>query len=214
MKKFENVFEKYKKNYEDIFNILYPAKNTIGFTERNLSVNFCKAYESIYPEAVTWFEFQFGEKNNFYYDAVIINPKEKEILFIESKRFNNNLNEPKNSNEKSKRIQDIIADVSRINRMGKEYEREFAERILDCSSYTLYGIVLADVWTINKNKSPNKRKTEIYESFKEKNFVNKNNIPIGKENPIYHIIDFDNIDKADIKNYYHLVSFAWKIALN
>ena len=39
-RKFEDVFRLYQLNYERIFDVLYPAKNNTGFTERNLSVNF------------------------------------------------------------------------------------------------------------------------------------------------------------------------------
>ena len=88
-KHLDKVFELYKENYEKIFDVFYPAKNSTGFTERNLSVNFCKAYETVFPESISWFEFQFGENNNLHYDALIINPKLKVILLIESKRFSN-----------------------------------------------------------------------------------------------------------------------------
>lgn len=88
-KYFLDVFEKYRYNYQRIFSVLYPSKNSTGFTERNLSANFANAYEQISPSAITWFEFQFGEKNNLHYDAVIIDPENKKLLLIESKRFSN-----------------------------------------------------------------------------------------------------------------------------
>jgi len=44
-KYFLDVFENYRYNYQRIFSILYPSKNSTGFTERNLSVNFANAYE-------------------------------------------------------------------------------------------------------------------------------------------------------------------------
>ena len=88
-KYFLDVFENYRYNYQRIFSILYPSKNSTGFTERNLSVNFANAYERINPSAITWFEFQFGENNNLHYDAVIIDPENKRLLLIESKRFSN-----------------------------------------------------------------------------------------------------------------------------
>lgn len=76
-KYFLDVFENYRYNYQRIFSILYPSKNSTGFTERNLSVNFANAYERINPSAITWFEFQFGENNNLHYDAVIIDPEKQ-----------------------------------------------------------------------------------------------------------------------------------------
>ena len=85
--KFKNIFDEYKNYYECVFDVFYPSKNSTGFTERNLSVNFSKAYEKLNPKAITWFEFQFGEKNNLHYDALIINRETKELFLIESKRF-------------------------------------------------------------------------------------------------------------------------------
>ena len=86
---FFDVFENYRNNYQRILSLLYPSKNSTGFTERNLSVNFANAYERVNSSAITWFEFQFGENNNLHYDAVIIDPKNKRLLLIESKRFSN-----------------------------------------------------------------------------------------------------------------------------
>ena len=82
-KYFLAVFENYRYNYQRIFSLLYPSKNSTGFTERNLSVNFANAYERINPSAITWFEFQFGENNNLHYDAVIIDTENKRLLLIE-----------------------------------------------------------------------------------------------------------------------------------
>lgn len=80
-----DVFEKYKKNYDRIFKVIYPAKNSTGFPERNLSVNFAKAYENVFDNTVTWYELQFGIKNNRHIDAVIIDIKNKRIIFINQK---------------------------------------------------------------------------------------------------------------------------------
>ena len=65
-KYFLDVFENYRYNYQRIFSILYPSKNSTGFTERNLSVNFANAYEQINPSAITWFEFQRQIVKDFF----------------------------------------------------------------------------------------------------------------------------------------------------
>ena len=44
-KNLSDVFGSYRYNYQRIFSLLYPSKNSTGFTERNLSVNFAHAYE-------------------------------------------------------------------------------------------------------------------------------------------------------------------------
>ena len=83
----DKVLQRYKENYCRIFEKIYPSHGSTGFTERNLSANFAKAYESISPDAVTWYEVQFGQKNNLHYDTMIINPTKKEIVIVESKRL-------------------------------------------------------------------------------------------------------------------------------
>ena len=62
MTNYDIVFLRYGDMYREILNEIYPAKNRTGFSERNLSVNFSKAFEKIACEsgqkAISWFEFQ------------------------------------------------------------------------------------------------------------------------------------------------------------
>ena len=67
-KEFQEICNIYKNRYVSIFRQLYPTSKKSGFTERNLSVNFAVAYENyscqMKQNTVTWYEFQFGKKNN------------------------------------------------------------------------------------------------------------------------------------------------------
>ena len=152
---FESIFEAYTKRYESILDVLYPSKNNTGFTERNLSVNFAAAYEAAHPGSVTWYEFQFGQKNNLHLDAVIINKAEKEILLIESKRFKNT----------TKQVAEVEEDILRIFFTKDEYWEEFEDRIDGFFNYDVYGVILADVWTETKPK------TKIKDAFENNSFV-------------------------------------------
>ena len=145
----KEIFEEYQRKYAKVFECLYPAKNSTGFPERNLSVNFSKAVEEVFPSACTWFELQFGPKNNYHFDAIIIIPEVKTILIVESKRFSNPI----------RKTEEIKNDMDRINKVKKEYFCEFNERIPGFSDYTVCGVILADVWTETK------RKVRIKESF-------------------------------------------------
>ncbi len=146
---FFDVFENYRNNYQRILSLLYPSKNSTGFTERNLSVNFANAYERVNSSAITWFEFQFGENNNLHYDAVIIDPKNKRLLLIESKRFSN----------PHQKIASVGADINRIQHAKDNYLHDFQLRVPDFTSYRIYGVILADIWTETQ------RKKQIYASF-------------------------------------------------
>ena len=192
---FKNIFDEYKKYYECIFDVFYPSKNSTGFTERNLSVNFSKAYEKLNPKAITWFEFQFGEKNNLHYDALIINRETKELFLIESKRFSN----------LDKKVNEVQNDIIRIKEAITIYNSDFESRIPQFNDYTIYGIILTDVWTESKGKIAIKESFEN-EVFTEKYFSHK--LPeiayftqsFNKPNPYIQTL----------KNYY-LTSFVWKV---
>ena len=203
-KYFLDVFENYRYNYQRIFSLLYPSKNSTGFTERNLSVNFANAYERINPSAITWFEFQFGENNNLHYDAVIIDPENKRLLLIESKRFSN----------PHTKIASIANDIDRIQNVKINYLHDFMSRIPDILNYQIFGVILADVWTETRKKK------QIYDSFVAGTFItdfledNLIKYP-SLHNATYYVGDFDNLPcdapKRDVLQTYHLVSFAWEI---
>lgn len=138
---FKRVFDEYIRIYQSIFDILYPSKNSTGFQERNQTVNFVKAYEKTYFKDVvaSWFEFQFGKKNNNHIDALIVNKTTKEIFLIESKRFRNE--------------SDLESSTKDYIRMTEQFTlSEFNNRIDNHNDYRVYGIILADVWTENDTK--------------------------------------------------------------
>ncbi len=70
------VLKAYQHNYEKILNIFYPSKKSTGFTERNLTVNFSKAYEavagSVGDVCCSWFELPVNENGKDHVDAIII----------------------------------------------------------------------------------------------------------------------------------------------
>jgi len=154
----DKILQQYKKNYSRIFEGIYPSKGSTGFTERNLSVNFAKAYEQLYPQAFTWYEFQFGQNNNLHYDAIMINPEDREIVVIESKRFSNPF----------KKVREVGEDIKRIRAFSTDYFGEFVDRIPNLKDYTVIGVILADVWAKGKNK------IAIRESFKNSSFIRDN----------------------------------------
>lgn len=204
------IIAKYKENYNSIFEKIYPSKNSTGFTERNLSVNFAKAYESFYPNAITWYEFQFGEKNNLHYDAIIVNHEHREIVVIESKRFSNLF----------KKITEVGADIERICDFDKKYFEEFAERIPNLEQYSLIGVILADVWVESENK------TALKNSFKESFFIQRYQEYFPRHianqdswflNGQYFCKDFSDITPVPLKRKntipeeYYLLGMIWDI---
>lgn len=197
----QEIFTQYQNIYRKILGSFYPAKNSTGFPERNLSVNFSKAYEKVSEtkgqESISWFELQFGERNNSHVDAVIINWSIHELLIVESKRFSN----------PAVKIKEISKDIERIHKLVAELKTEDRmdmDKIIRC-----YGVVLADIWTETDSKK------QILESYRagQKN-------PQDKEGFINHCLSnaellnlqYDVCDIPEIENYY-LLSFLWEILL-
>jgi hypothetical protein len=165
-------------------------------------VNFTKAYESVNKNAITWYEFQFGKKNNLHYDAIIINKDEKEILLIESKRFSN-------VNEK---IKETEYDIKRINASLTEYYDDFNGRIPEFDKYTVYGVVLADVWTETFLK------TNVRDAFLNSEFLDVYLPSLLNEGENcfldgeYFCLNFDLFGVAEcINENYHLLGMIWKL---
>ncbi len=78
----ESVLAEYKAKYVSVFRNFYPAMGSTGFPERNLSVNFSKAFETVAAsrgyDVYSWFELQMrgngkkDENGNKHCDALIV----------------------------------------------------------------------------------------------------------------------------------------------
>ena len=159
-----------------------------GFQERNLTVNFSKAYENVCKaeSVLSWFELQFGDKKNNHFDCVIINNTRKELFIVESKRFTS-----------STKKQSILSDVERINTF---VEAGLDERFDEYKNHKVFGVILADIWKENIAKK------EVYRAFKEQVFFKDASL-----NESWHIYDTRDIPVKGCKAEYSLLSFVWEI---
>lgn len=201
------VFETYGDIYGDILAKIYPAKNSTGFTERNLTVNFSKAYEKVSKQknqnSFTWFEFQFGEENNLHIDAVIINETLHEMYIIESKRFSN-------PNPKMKEIGEDIERIHLfVNELRKECKADLENARIDMNNIKkCYGIILADVWLETSIKE------EICEAYKDGTFLEKYKKKVNNQYELGNVQYFVNsMEKNERKRVhtYNLVSLCWEM---
>lgn len=198
---FDKVFYKYADYYRNIFSMMYPAKGSNGFTERNLSVNFSKAYESIAnmngEHACSWFEFPFGIGKHI--DAVILNYDAREVLIMEAKRYQNGSVESK--------IQSVGVDIDRISSVANELKTQ--RRINMSRIDKCYGVILADVW-------PEKYDTqEVLESYlagvRNSNSVNSFLNKYYRDKKISNVrYDVQGFQKLGPNGYY-LVTIYWEI---
>ena len=230
---FEEVFKTYGNIYKNILSNIYPALKSTGFPERNLSVNFSKAYEKVAlqkreeekrEDVYSWFEFQFSidnKQNNRHIDAVIVNNTSQELLIIEAKRYSHPY----------KKLSEIGKDIDRIcefkdkleteteTEKDKENDKDKDKRIELRKINKIYGVILADVWA-----NDSEVKKEILQAYVDKNLLTDSkfsqyidqNIKDKIKNVIYDVqeIDVTSINSDDLSGNYHLVSLYWEIKLS
>lgn len=185
----DKVFKNYKAIYQNILSSFYPSVGNTGFQERNLTVNFSKAYEKTFShdDVFSWFELQFGENNNNHFDCLIVNRSQKELFLIEAKRFSNTTGK-KDS---------VLEDVERINSFVKA---KMDDRFDGFKDYRVYGLILADVW------QENQKKKGLYESFKQGDFF-KDEPLLEDYSPEYYVQSLTIPNCAE----YDLLSCLWEI---
>lgn len=114
----QTIFQAYQAQYLHILQHIYPAKGKTGFPERNLTVNFSKAYEQTLAqhgrEGVSWFELQFGPSSNTHIDAVFLDPGEGELVLAESKRFSG----------PTAKFHEVGEDIQRIHQLAEELKSQ------------------------------------------------------------------------------------------
>ena len=190
----KDVFNNYVEIYKHILltNQFYPSVGSTGFQERNLSVNFSKAYDKTYDKdnILSWFEFQFGKDNNKHFDCLIINVSKKEIYIIESKRYT----------DASSKDASIDEDIERIVSF---VEKGLDNRFKKYKDFKVYGLILADVWTENDAK------LAIYNSYFDKtHFFDHPFISNDEQEYCTYLFQKDTID---CKSDYALLSYLWTI---
>ncbi len=203
----EQILKEYKNQYLKIFKNLYPSEGSVGFTERNLSVNFCNAFEKVHREACAWYEVSFEESSKYHFDAILVNPPTKEVFIIEAKRFS----------DPSGKLTSLGNDISRILEMDNK------NRILnklydkDVANYTTYGVVLADVWEesdVKKDLSRLWREKNFFDNdyVKSKLNLTEEQLNIISKERVMEILDFkDQVISKSISNDYKLLTCIWKL---
>ncbi len=206
------VFDCYARQYTSILKYLWPAKGNTGFTERNLTCNFSKAYEKITLEkgkdAYTWFEFQFGDDNDQHYDAIIVNPTDKKIIVIESKRFNTQVSKIRSVNKDIHRITEF-PDALKKEVLRNEVEKM---RIYDFEKFEVWGMILADVWDEKRDGDKGDLRSKIADEFRDGTFLDHETQVEFNSSDLcglkYKYISFEHQEHAEK---YRLLSFYWRV---
>ncbi|MDR3317957.1 MAG: hypothetical protein LBS99_00780 [Clostridiales bacterium] len=160
----QKIIDETADRYRKILDKYYPAHKSTGFTERNLTVNFCTALAQIYgDDVVVWYEAPVGDGNSRL-DAFVIDFKNKRLFLIEAKRFD----------KIDKKVPSVFSDIEKIIN-GSNLEFLLRENPhIDVKKFKAYGVILGDVWTKKDNIKLDDefiKKQELRNSFENDTFL-------------------------------------------
>lgn len=133
----EPVMNAVKNRYEHILKDFYPSWGSVGFTERNLTHNFCAQYEALSDneDLVVWQEAPVKYTKE-HVDSLIID--EDTAFMIEAKRIMT-----------KSEVDSIKADVERMEKIANTSE----EKLKGIKNVKhLYIVVVADFWRTGKTE--------------------------------------------------------------
>lgn len=191
----DEAFVLYQDIYRNILDNMYPSKGATGFQERNMAVNFSKAYEAVAwkkgHKACSWFEFQFGEKNNLHMDAVMLDPWAQELVLVEAKRYSNPLSKMQGVRKDIDRVYELVSELNEENRIDMNAVRH------------IYGVILADVWDETRTKR------RIIEAYRNGKILEEYSSSMANEYRSEGAESHAQCVDEDLK--YYLVSLVWEI---
>ncbi|PKG36975.1 hypothetical protein CXF74_21340 [Psychromonas sp. Urea-02u-13] len=133
----KDAFIEMQSRYLKILNNYYPAHESTGFTERNLTNNFVASMEKIIGNnCISWFEAPITDKESLHVDAIIFDLSSKTLFIIEAKRLKSVSN-----------LGSVRDDIVRMH--TKNYISKLEDELIDIQINKRFAIVLADVWTEN-----------------------------------------------------------------
>lgn len=198
------ILEAYHNEYKKLFEIFDFSADR--FTEENQTVNFCRAVQSVYEDAVVWYEYPWKNdvvknerQSSSRFDAVIYLPNET-LVVVEAKCLRH----------KDK----YLAMKGDLERIISHHENVV---LRDYTIKTVYAVILADFWNSKKstaqfhdlqkywNASPNKDKLVQDEG---KMFSQFAEVAGELSNPQWNYKECSIESK---KKYYYLLSMIGKV---
>ena len=156
----DNVIKQTAIRYENVLRDYYPSFDHVGFTERNLTFNFCSTFYNIADDdkLIIWQEVPIKNSDaskKEHFDSLIISRKEKAIYLVEAKRLGDR-----------GKIGSIKTDFDRMKKKWKSINIDD-----DAKTYSKYAVVIADIWISHNNERKKKTKESLLSEFK--NIFNK-----------------------------------------
>lgn len=179
------VFEKTVESYGKTLKNYYPSHKSNGFTERNLTFNFSHNYlmqcslnknESV----IIWQEVPLGNREHF--DTLIIDEENESIIIIEAKRLG--------TEAKQHSIQEDFDRIEKSFKLAKGVSERLAKK------YSLYALLLVDIWMPKKRKGSANKKENLKYDFENYKTIQSYG-RFADEKCLYR-------SNADFKETYHL----------
>ncbi len=144
----ENAFIGMCEYYSEMLGNYYPAYGKNGFTERNLTFNFCHNLLVKNKNLIVFQEVPI--KNKQHFDSIVIDDKNKVVFIIEAKRL-----------QSKKKMSEIADDCDRMLAHFNEFNGHEERK-----NYKKWCIILIDLW-IPRNEPTFGTKKRLRNAFME-----------------------------------------------
>ena len=145
--------------YSRMLDTYYPAFGTTGFTERNLTFNFCHEALCLNENLIVWQEAPLSNKEE-HLDSIIFDDVNRVIYIVEAKRLG-----------AEGAISSIENDVKRLEDLSKQWTK--IRGVDDCyvperKNYIKNFVILVDLWASHESTEDSVKNLKKYGSFAEK----------------------------------------------
>lgn len=160
----ETILKRMQARYSRMLDTYYPAFETTGFTERNLTFNFCHEALCLNENMIVWQEVPLSDKAQ-HLDSIIFDDAGKSIYIIEAKRLgaDDAISSIENDME---RLEELSTDWTKIRGVDDSKIRG----IDDCcvpkrTGYKKYFVILVDLWAPHGSTEDSVKNLRKYGSF-------------------------------------------------
>ena len=156
MKMIETILKRMQARYSQMLDTYYPAFETTGFTERNLTFNFCHEALCLNENMIAWQEVPLSDKEQ-HLDSIIFDDVNKSIYIVEAKRLG-----------AEDAIGSIENDMDRLEGLSEKWTKIRGIDdiyVPERKNYTKYFVVLVDLWAPHGSTEESVKSHKKYVSF-------------------------------------------------
>ncbi len=158
MKMIETILNRMQARYSQMLDTYYPAFDTTGFTERNLTFNFCHEALCLNENMIAWQEVPLSDKEQ-HLDSIIFDDVNKSIYIVEAKRLG-----------AEGAIGSIESDMKRLDGLSTDWKKIRGVDdyyVPERKNYKKYFVILVDLWAPHGSTEESVKSHKKYVSFTE-----------------------------------------------